>query len=196
MTHTIPELVIGKAMTGYQSDALWCRIRNFEFDDSTAELPYSLRLARDNGWSRHFTARVIEEYRRYCYLTLAGGKQVSPSDAVDQAWHLHLIYTKSYWENFCGKVLKCPLHHNPSRGGAEDRIKFRGLYIETLATYRRVFGSMPPDDIWPTAETRYGQNCAYRRIDVASLWLLPRPRLHWFGLRNVRGTLSQRFSLR
>src|SRR5262249_13135743 len=144
---------------------------------------FSLRLARENGWSRHYAGRVIAEYKKYCYLALAAGHRVSPSDAVDQAWHLHLIYTRSYWDEFCARVLRRPFHHNPSPGGAEQRDKFRALYAETLVSYRRVFGLAPPDDIWPPPERRYRARTVYRRVDTVSSWVLPKP---YFRLWNRR----------
>jgi hypothetical protein len=45
-------------------------------------------LARDNGWPREFTRRVVEEYKRFMFLTTVADHVVSPSEAVDQAWHL------------------------------------------------------------------------------------------------------------
>ena len=80
------------------SDPLWARIKGFALDDPASSLPFSQRLARENGWSRHFACRAIEEYKRFCYLAMTAGHSVSPSDAVDQAWHLHLLYTRSYWD--------------------------------------------------------------------------------------------------
>ena len=60
-----------------------------------------MRLASENGWSREYAVRVMQEYRRFAFLAVAAGHPVSPSDAVDQAWHLHLVYTRSYWDEFC-----------------------------------------------------------------------------------------------
>ena len=37
------------------------------------------------------------------------GRHIGPSDEVDQAWHLHLVYTRSYWGEFCPNVLGKPL---------------------------------------------------------------------------------------
>ena len=96
---------------------LWQRIAAFEFDPVDAALPFSRRLARDNGWSDAFAQRAVEEYRRFVFLAMVAGHPVTPSDEVDQVWHLHLCYTRSYWEDLCGEVLPRPLHHGPTRGG-------------------------------------------------------------------------------
>lgn len=86
---------------------------------------------------------------------------MTPSRDVDEAWHLHLIYTRSYWDDLCGKVLRRPLHHNPTSGGAANARRFREAYEATLAAYEHEFRAKPPADIWPDADTRF----AARRTD-------------------------------
>ena len=97
-------------MTSEQRE-LYGRIKAFCFDDGEAVFPFALRLARDNGWSKAYTARAIAEYRKFAFLAVVAGHPVTPSDQVDQVWHLHLLYTRSYWKRFCQEVLKRPLHH-------------------------------------------------------------------------------------
>jgi hypothetical protein len=161
---------------GDDAGTLLARIVAFQLDDPGSSLPFSQRLARENGWSRHYAIRVIVEYKRFCYLAMTTGHSVSPSDEVDQAWHLHLLYTRSYWDDFCGEVLGRPLHHGPTRGGPDESAKFRDAYERTLSSYQRVFGSLPPPDIWPAVEAKFANVQAFRRIDTASYWLVPRPR--------------------
>jgi hypothetical protein len=166
-----------------QPDALWDRIKGFALDDPGSPQPFSQRLARENGWSRHFACRVIEEYKRFCYLAMTAGHSVSPSEDVDQAWHLHLLYTESYWTDFCGEVLGRPLHHGPTRGGADEGAKFHDWYEKTLASYRRVFGAAPPADIWPASQERFADVQAFRRVNTADYWLVPKLRLSLFRRR-------------
>jgi hypothetical protein len=127
---------------------LYERLAAFEFDKADAAFPFSARLARDNGWSREYAAAVLEEYRRFLFLAVAAGHPVTPSDQVDQAWHLHLLYTRSYWDDLCGDVLQRPLHHGPTRGGTAESEKFAtGTNVPWIATAtsslnnrRRIFG--------------------------------------------------------
>ena len=135
----------------HEQQALWQRIRDFEIDAPDASLPFSSRLAQEWGWTPTYTARVVGEYRRFAFLSVAAGHGVTPSKAVDEAWHLHLLYTRNYWDGFCPQALGRPLHHNPSGGTAEDEAKYEGWYDDTLASYRRLFGEEPPGDVWPTA---------------------------------------------
>src|SRR5688572_29636615 len=94
-----------------QQQALWQNLRGFAFDPPGATFTFTQRLARENGWSDDYARRVVEEYRRFLFLASAAGHPVSPSEDVDQAWHLHLTYSRSYWEDLCGKVLGQALHH-------------------------------------------------------------------------------------
>lgn len=154
--------------------ALGQRLLAWQPDSPDAALPFSLKLQRTNGWSPGFTRRVVEEYRRFLYLTQKAGHTVCPSDAVDQAWHLHMLHSRDYWEDFCPAVLGRPLHHQPSLGGPQEQAHYRNLYHATLASYERIFGTLPPPDIWPDANTRFAI-CA-RHVDAARCWIVPKPR--------------------
>src|SRR5687767_8480368 len=151
--------------------ALWQRIQAYALDDPMSARPFSLRLAAENGWKPGFTQRAIEEYRRFAFLAAAAGHPVSPSDAVDQVWHLHLIYTRSYWDEFCAGVLGRPLHHHPSLGGPEESAKFARWYAQTLDSYRRLFGEDPPADLWPPPGTPHAE---HRRVDPRQAWVVPK----------------------
>ena len=102
------------------------RIEGHEFDVPGDSLTFSARLARENAWSADYTAAVISEYRRFCFLAVHAGHPVTPSDQVDQAWHLHLTYTHDYWARFCPDVLGTSLHHGPTRGGHQEPSHPRG----------------------------------------------------------------------
>jgi len=169
--HSLPETE-GMIMNCCNDDLLWQRIRDFQLDIPGDQFPFSMRLARENDWSRQFTRRVIYEYKRFCYVAMTAGHPVTPSEEVDQVWHLHLLYTHSYWEDFCESVLQRPFHHGPTRGGAEEGSKYRDWYQATLESYQRIFGSHPPTDIWPPVETRFKHVEAFRRVNTASHWVI------------------------
>jgi hypothetical protein len=80
---------------------LWRRIEQFQLDSPEAALPFSARLARENNWPSAYAQRVISEYKRFTFLAVVAGHPVSPSEDVDQAWHLHLTYSENYWKVFC-----------------------------------------------------------------------------------------------
>jgi uncharacterized protein (TIGR04222 family) len=128
---------------------LWSKIQQFPLDDPNAAITFSHKLAAKQNWSPDFTARVIEEYRKFLFLCCISPNGASPSQVVDEAWHLHLTYTKSYWTDLCKNTLSINIHHHPSQGGDEEDHKHRDWYAETLLLYESVFGTPPPDDIWP-----------------------------------------------
>ena len=105
-------------MNAEQAD-LYRRIQKFSVDKPGSDFPFSRRLSQENGWTVEYTHRVIEEYKKFAFLAVAAGHPVAPSDQVDQAWHLHLVYTHSYWDEFCSKVLQKSFHHEPAEGRAE-----------------------------------------------------------------------------
>ena len=109
------------------------QVEDFEIDPGLKRLSFVERLARENNWSIDFALSVVLEYKRFCILAMRSGHRVTPSEFVDQAWHLHLTYTRSYWERFCPEALGGPLHHEPTQGG---RPKARN----SLTGIRRRFG--------------------------------------------------------
>jgi hypothetical protein len=146
--------------------ALWHRITAHDIGPPDASLSFAARLARENRWSAVHADRVIGEYKRFCYLAVTAGHEVTPSDAVDQAWHLHLTYSRDYWETFCPEVMRCDLHHGPTKGGAAERGRFYLQYADTLAAYEAAFGEDPPADIWPTAQRRFTHDPQGVRVNV------------------------------
>jgi hypothetical protein len=160
-------------MTAEQA-ALWARLAAFPLDDRPAVLTFVRRLAKEAGWSSDYTGRVIDEYRRFLFLATVAGHTAVPSEQVDQAWHLHLTYTRSYWGRLCRETLGRQLHHEPTRGGSGEQAKFIALYDETLASYRRFFGVEPPADIWPDAAARFGPDTQHRLVNTARNWVVPK----------------------
>ncbi|WP_224815736.1 hypothetical protein [Hasllibacter sp. MH4015] len=126
---------------------LWARLTDFAFDKGHGSAPYSVKLARAEGWSAAFTARVIEEYRRFLYLTQVSDRQVTPSRIIDAAWHMHLTFTRDYWEDLCPNVIGRPVHHQPC-AGEEEMPRYRDQFAATKALYEAEFGIEPPADIW------------------------------------------------
>jgi len=150
------------------------RIMAFDIDGGPRSFSFAARLARENDWTPSFANRVIDEYKRFAFLATTAGHPCTPSDQVDQAWHLHLTYTKSYWERFCGEALPRPLHHNPTEGGRAEDAKFDDWYARTLESYERTFGSPPPSDIWPPASIRFGEDVHFTRVNTRRNWILPK----------------------
>lgn len=154
---------------------LWRRLEQLQLDAPGAAQPFTVRLAREQGWSLRYAVRVVDEYRRFLFLTVTAGP-ACPSEQVDEAWHLHLCYTRSYWNDLCRDLLGQPLHHSPTEGGREQLDYHREIYLSTLAAYRAAFDSEPPADVWPSVDERFNSD-AKRTIDPTRHFVLPRPRI-------------------
>ncbi|RPD45064.1 hypothetical protein DNI29_19895 [Hymenobacter sediminis] len=157
---------------------MWEKIRRFELDDPAAAFSFTDRLARENGWSLAFALRAVEEYKRFMFLLCVTEQPLTPSDEVDQVWHLHLLYTRSYWIDFCQHTLGKPMHHGPTQGGAQEQSKFDDWYSHTLRRYTEVFSMPPPADIWPPPAIRFGP-ALFRRVNLATHWLFPKLSSLW-----------------
>lgn len=131
-----------------EQEQLWQRIAFFPFDAPDARFPFSRRLARENKWDYDFGQRAIEEYRKFIFLCCISPQGASPSKVIDEVWHLHLIYTQNYWEEFCGKTLNRNIHHYPSAGGLQEKEKHENWRTDTLDLYRNTFQTEPPPAFW------------------------------------------------
>ncbi len=155
---------------------LWQRIASHPFDAPRDSLDFTRRLAREQAWTLAHARLAIEEYRRFCFLALATGQAVTPSEDVDAIWHLHLTYSRDYWDVWCAKVLRRRLHHDPTEGGPAEARKFREQYATTLKLYESWFG-LSPEAIWPSSQQRFATRPRFRTVDTRRVVILPKPRL-------------------
>lgn len=153
------------------------RLQEYSLDAENAGL--SQRLVKDNGWTAGYCERVMSEYKKFVLLAMVADHVVVPSDQVDQVWHLHLTYTRSYWDEFCKKVLNASLHHEPSHGGRAEQLKYKRLYQKTLESYQRLFNETPPAEIWPSTQNRFGCELNFVRINKQQHWLIRKPVWLW-----------------
>lgn len=152
-----------------QNDALWKRLQKFSPDNSDVDYPFSKKLEKEENWTEAFTRKAIDEYKKFVYLCCILPNGASPSTVVDKVWHMHLTYTRNYWEEFCPAVLQKKLHHNPSEGGINEQVKHRKWFDETLNYYQEIFGQEPPKDIWSEEREKLRQTQWLNRFKVLSL---------------------------
>lgn len=155
---------------------LWEKITQFKIDDENSDFTFSKRLARENNWSLEYSKKVIDEYKKFIFLCCVTKTGVTPSDQVDQAWHLHLTYTKSYWIDFCKNTLEKEIHHNPTKGGKSEATKFDDFYSKTKEDYKTLFEKEPPIEIWPSNENRFSE-IDFKRINTQKNWIIKKPTL-------------------
>lgn len=134
-------------MTATQQE-IWQKLCEFQFDSPGARKLFETRLAVEQNWTIEYARRAIVEYRRFLLLCATAGHPCTPSEVVDEVWHMHLTFTKSYWLELCPNVLGKSLHHEPAVGLAGEDDKHRQAFQKTLNAYRTAFGEEPPRDIW------------------------------------------------
>lgn len=166
-------------------DALLAALEAFRIDDAAAPAySFAARLCHENLWTRPFAERAVVEYKRFLALTQLAGHPVCPSEQVDQVWHQHLVFTRSYWDRLCRDVLGRPLHHAPTAGGPAEHSKHVAMYEQTLASYRRLFGE-PPADLWPPAAQRFGKDVHAARVSTVDNLILDKARLREWARRGL-----------
>lgn len=153
---------------------LWHSLKAFELDISDSHLTFTDRLARENAWPHEFAVRAIVEYKKFIFLICVSNLPLTPSEEVDQVWHLHLLYTHSYWKEMCGKLLNREIHHGPTKGGPAEGVKFSNWYAKTIELYQNYFDEIPPTDIWPADEKRF-KKVNFQRIDTTNHWIIKKP---------------------
>lgn len=157
-----------------EQQKLWNDIKSFELDEPEISLNFTDRLARENGWTMEYSIRVILEYKKFIFLLTITDHPLTPSDQVDQVWHLHLLYTQSYWEEFCENTIKQKIHHRPTKGGETEKNKYINWYEKTKELYLETFRTETPKDIWPTSEIRFSE-INFERVSLKRNWIIKKP---------------------
>jgi len=157
-----------------EQEILWEKIRTFELDDPSSALTFTDRLARENGWSHEFTLLSIDEYKKFIFLLCISEHPLTPSDQVDQVWHLHLLYTHSYWTDFCKNTIDKQIHHGPTKGGISESQKYTDWYEKTKQLYKSIFGYETPKKIWPSSEIRFSE-INFQRVNLKRNWIIKKP---------------------
>lgn len=156
-----------------EHNLLWTKIETFQIDDSESKFTFTDRLRRENGWTYEYTLRTISEYKKFIFLICIAEHPLTPSDQVDQVWHLHLLYTRSYWIDFCKNTLNKDIHHGPTKGGNDEKEKYNDLYSKTKAFYLDTFNKEAPKDIWPSSNIRFGE-IHFQRVNLHRNWVIPK----------------------
>lgn len=170
---------------------LWEKLSDFSLDNPEASFSFTDRLARENGWSVEFSKRVVDEYKKFIYMSVVSGKALTPSDEVDQAWHLHLVYSYSYWVEMCENILGgFRLHHGPTKGGMTEKKRYDDQYSQTVEFYQNEFGYEAPRDVWPSHDVRFGK-INFRRVSMHDNYVLNKEKVkkHTLSLATVLFTL-------
>lgn len=173
-------------------------LEHFEVGGADLGRVFAKKLATENTWQEPFVQDAIREYKRFIYLMAISPSKVAPSEIIDIVWHLHLTFTKNYWDDLCGQIVKKPLHHNPGNGSDQDQQELQDAYQLTLSLYRKEFDEEPPARFWPQPGEPGGTH-EIRTFNPKHYLLVPRKLFHLlaiagFGLVLVCGTSKLSYS--
>lgn len=93
---------------------------------------------------------------------------------------MHLNFTKSYWIDLYQNTLGQQIHHNPTKGGKNEREKFKNYYNTSKSLYKVKFGISPPEDIWYNSQKRISE-IKFQRVNLDKNWLIPKPNVQFIS---------------
>lgn len=84
----------------------------FIFDMDLSKI--SKKLSEQKGWSKCSAERACDLYRKFLFLQKKYGENyiLSPSEDIDEVWHLHILDTPKYWQD-CQQIFGKYFHHVP-----------------------------------------------------------------------------------
>lgn len=154
--------------TGYEADGLWQSLDNVALGSLDANrFPFASQFAQETGRSKNRCLGTIVEYRKFLYLAARASHKVTPSEAVDELWHLLLAHGLHYWTELCENMLCRPLHHGPATGKEGENARLLGQYRQKLASGVSSKFSRPPR----FGELRSGKQTA--AISIPAAWYFP-----------------------
>lgn len=124
---------------------LWQQLKAFNPGGELHDL-FMEKLQQQNNWSESFCRGAVEEYRRFLYLATISTEPVTPSKIIDEVWHLHLTFNRSYNLDLCRAILGWELYHEPAVVTAESQMAAQ--YCFTLALYQQEFLASPDSRFW------------------------------------------------
>jgi hypothetical protein len=137
---------------------LWETIRQWPLPyrpehDPDARPPRTCASFEDNlrkrgDWTDASASRITEMYRKFLYLKALSAKPVTPSEAIDMAWHLHLQFSADY-RALCDAVGR-DIPHLTRLGKTE----LEQAYETGRALFEAEFDRAPDRDLWPSGKDR------------------------------------------
>lgn len=100
--------------------------------------------------SSEIAVALFVEYKKFLLMNLISEFSIAPSGLVDEVWHLHMLFTREYFD--CCKALKgnIILHVPLIENSQSEKENLKGFYDKTLSLYEELFGVTPDLKFWPS----------------------------------------------
>ncbi len=110
------------------------------------------------GFNEEQVEAMEVEYKRFLCLSIAFPEKAFPiSNAVDEMWHAHILFTYEYHQ--ASEIVGCDyLHHIPTLSEEERSALEPQYFDDTLGCYRQLFGD-PPAVWWPSEAAQICWSC-------------------------------------
>jgi len=106
--------------------------------------PIINQVTKVYNWETEYVTRVAEEYVKFMIIRF-NKSDASPSMAIDNFWHQHILNTKHY-AKFCNVCFNRFIHHRPE--DAVDQEAQRRRLENTLSEYKQLYAVYYPPIIW------------------------------------------------
>lgn len=105
-------------------------------------------LVNRKGMDPSYAAELATEYLRFIGILAENRERDLPvSEAVDEMWHTHILFTEDY-RRMGDEVYGGYINHHPVLTETE-RVALIPRYLEgTLANYQRLYGTVPDEKWW------------------------------------------------
>jgi len=138
----------------HEQQKIWDRIQTYNIAGSQSDI-FIKKLMTELDCSKSYCKGAETEYKRFIFLAAISTAPVTPSKIIDSVWHTHLLFSRSYWQEFCPEIVGKALHHEPS--GDEDADKMNQQFHQTLSLYQQYFGISPPPEYCLSTESTKGK---------------------------------------
>eukprot|EP00004_Rigifila_ramosa_P028515 TRINITY_DN9704_c0_g1_i1.p1 TRINITY_DN9704_c0_g1~~TRINITY_DN9704_c0_g1_i1.p1 ORF type:complete len:426 (+),score=48.79 TRINITY_DN9704_c0_g1_i1:149-1279(+) len=128
------------------------------------------------GASLSTAESLIGEYKKFFFVmaTQRPGQRATPSELVDQIWHLHMSSPRSY-SRLCTAAGSRNFHHEPLTplSTSAERLSCSSQYKATRSLINDVFRFHP--EFWPPASVRFSgaASLSWRNTEPALAPVLP-----------------------
>ena len=174
---------------------LWGKLKQYPLHTVDTLVPFYTRLMRKHNWDKTYTLKTITEYKKFMFLWSVAGVPLFAPAPIRKVWQLHLMYTQSYWMEFCRGIFGTPIHHSLT---SDDDINYEeeaAIYSQLTKVYQQYFDTPPPKSIWLETESVLREKYqkreevkAMKAQESASIWhlfyylqgLIPKAKGHWF----------------
>ena len=109
---------------------------------------FILKIAQNLKIKKSLAKEYYAEYLRFIYLAAISETPITPSKAIDKIWHLHLQYTRSYWDDLCDGIIGKRIHHDPGSLVDNENEYFKIQFRQTISQYHLYFTSFLRHDAW------------------------------------------------